>query len=675
MPPRLRIEELPLPELGLRVLYVGDEVLPSVDEALREDLGMPGTPSVRTLAEARDYVDEQPVDLALVALGEDLEVQLAGLRELLARSPDLGLVLLHDPALGGLDELMKLCSEAAVLSREAACAESLHATIHSVAHRRRARQLEAARNELGEWRPEQLEAIVATTSDGLVVVDAEGRIVFANPGACVMLGVDFHRIEGRKVVLPFDPRFWTEVELDDGKTVEARIDLMEWDDRPAWLLSLREVTDHRATRDELIDLAAELERANNQLAQLAFQDPLTGVLNRRGLEARLVEELHDGPDAGVCLVAVEVDIDDFKRVNDTLGHAVGDKTLRSVAERIGSMLEHDEYLARVGGDEFLVVLPRCSLEHGRHLAERLRLAIRDLPLPLGGAVGVLTASLSVGEVPPFTFSVEDILAETGRALQESKLRGKDRVTAVEDVDSGEVDDTAARVFDVRKELLGRSGIRVLRQRIVHMDDGRTAGFEFLTRGPVGPFEGPLDFFRLAGEQGAQVAVDLRCMDLCLAAVQAVPGYEKYNINLFPSTILAAPIEFLIQRFRQSGNLADFCIEISEQQFLGDPQVLRDPVRSLREAGIRVAIDDVGFARSSLEGLIVLEPDVVKLDRRYVHGVAGHPEIRQCLGRLVAVVRALGAEPVAEGIETREDLQVLLDLGVDLGQGYFWGRPE
>ena len=119
----------------------------------------------------------------------------------------------------------------------------------------------------------------------------------------------------------------------------------------------------------------------------------------------------------------------------------------------------------------------------------------------------------------------------------------------------------------------------------------------------------------------------------------------------------------------------FCIEISEQQFIGDPACLRDRVAAFKEKGIEVSIDDVGFGRSCLESLIILEPDVVKIDRVCVNGASKDPDKRRLLLRLVKVSRALGAENVAEGIESREDLALLRDYGVRYGQGWLWGKPD
>lgn len=677
MVPKLQIDELPSPETAVRLLYVGEGEESTLPRDWLDEVGLVGPASVPNLEEAQQYLESERVDVALVELAECLPEDMALLESLLLEIPDMALIVLAAEESRELTELVEQALVCEVIDRAGLDLGRLHSSIHGVLHERRARILDKARSVLGDWDKEHLESVLATTSDGLLVVDVLGQIVFANPGACRILGVNCNRLHGHKINLPFDPRFWTEVELENGNAVDVRVDVMEWDGKPAWLLAMREISKQKQVRDELIDLAAELERANKQLAELAFLDPLTGVLNRRGIESRLVKDHHIGPDAGQSLVALEIDFDDFKQVNDRLGHAVGDKTLRRIAETIQSKLQPEEFLARVGGDEFLVLLPRKSIEEGRQVAEKIRLAVNHLPLPLSGRIKSITVSIGISEIPPYTYSIEDILGLSGPALHRSKAAGKNRVSIERNEDreerlcSGGAVDGAV---DIRRLLLEDQGIRVVKQKIISLADDRVVGFEFLSRGPAGVFENPLDFFRLAMEQGVLVAVDLRCMDACIQAARRVGGYEKYNLNLFPSTIVGSPVDYLISKFEDEGAISRFCIEISEQQFLGDPHLLRAPIQSLREAGIRVAIDDVGFGRSSMEGLIVLEPDVVKIDRKYVDGIARNADVRLCLSRLVKVIHALGADPVAEGIETPEDLEVLKDLGVEFGQGFFWGRP-
>ena len=170
-------------------------------------------------------------------------------------------------------------------------------------------------------------------------------------------------------------------------------------------------------------------------------------------------------------------------------------------------------------------------------------------------------------------------------------------------------------------------------------------------------------------------VDLHCLKTCLLAARHLSPGVRCHVNLFPSTLLDTPVERVIELFPHGPSLPRFCVELSEQQFIGDPTALRAPVRALKQAGLHVAVDDAGFGRGSIETLVLLEPDVIKVDPRYVQGVAGDRAKRRSLRRMVEAAGAIGGELVAEGIETRADLAVLRDLGIPLGQGFLWSRPD
>jgi EAL domain-containing protein (putative c-di-GMP-specific phosphodiesterase class I) len=185
---------------------------------------------------------------------------------------------------------------------------------------------------------------------------------------------------------------------------------------------------------------------------------------------------------------------------------------------------------------------------------------------------------------------------------------------------------------------------------------------------------PADLFRAAFEQNALTALDLRALKATMESLRerSWPGW--YHVNLFPSTLLNIPPDCIIPLLDRGGTRERVCVELSEQQFLGDPAYLRPMIRELRAAGYRVAIDDVGFGRSSVEALMLLEPDVVKVDRRCIRSVASDAGERRQLERLLAMLQAVDAIVIVEGVETAEELRILRDLGVLYGQGYLWGKP-
>lgn len=438
--------------------------------------------------------------------------------------------------------------------------------------------------------------------------------------------------------------------------------------------SIRHAIEMKKTQEELKDVSARLETATLKLDAMANIDGLTELLNRKGLEASLQNEFSRAQRGGWQLVAVLVDCDDFDRVNQTLGHAVGDVVLKEISTRLRETLRPTDHIARLGGDEFLVLLPDTRFAEGMLVAEKVRLAVAENPLRLASETIRVTASLGVMALPYEFCSIEEMISLARLAVRESKMLGKNRVS------SGEKHKSLGADREVLTELTERlrrgDCFRAVSMPIFKLANEEIVGHEILSRGPAGAFEMPDDLFRVSVEYNLLTIVDLRCLKTCLIHTND-PKFDRkarFHVNLFPSTIIDTPIERLMTLFPDNGKTASYCVEISEQQFIGDPVYLRGHVQALKDQGVRVAIDDVGFGRSSLESLIILEPDIVKIDRKYVSGISEDQVKARNLERLVRVVNALGSELVAEGIENKEELAILVEMGVVYGQGWYWGKP-
>lgn len=411
---------------------------------------------------------------------------------------------------------------------------------------------------------------------------------------------------------------------------------------------------------KLVALAGALEsQANN--------DPLTGLLNRRGLEKELLREAHRVLRSGTPVSAILIDCDDFKRVNDMFGHTVGDGVLTSLAQKIGGVLRGNDLLARVGGDEFLAVLPDTRSAEALSIAERIRLAASATTLSVAAHHVAATVSLGVVSVASDMLSIEEIVTQAHGALERSKRSGKNRVSGSVDGDLP----TSGRVLDVIRT---GAALRCLAQPIVDLDGGALRAVEFLTRCPQTPWTNPTELFRTAIEQDSLTSVDLCCLRACVETAARVPAEIGLHFNLYPSTLVDVPTPRLLELFDRLGDPKRICIEISEQQFLGEPTYLAQAVEALRMHGVRVALDDVGFGRSSLESLLVLRPEVVKLDRSLVHGVHGEIARRSTLKRLMGLLQSSGATVIAEGVEDERDVGALREVSVELAQGYFFGHP-
>lgn len=422
---------------------------------------------------------------------------------------------------------------------------------------------------------------------------------------------------------------------------------------------------HRGLRD--LELATnELRAAKARLEELALLDPLTEILNRRGLQQALSREIRWARRSHSEMQALLLDLDDFKWINDTLGHAVGDVVLKETAQRLKASLRATDYLARIGGDEFLILLPQTRPAQAREIAEKVRLTVSETPLSLSSGVVKITASVGTVKVSEKTSSIDQLLSEMHFVLYRSKQAGKNRVSC--DV-IGEGSSSA-----VLQTLLRDDAFRVVRQPIVRLTDEQIVGYEFLSRSSHKVFEAPSDFFRLCLEANILTLTDYRCFRNCLAAAAPFPPTIRRHVNLFPSTMIAMPVGDLLEAFPPDRLDGAYCVEISEQQIIGDPLNLAEPVNALQQAGILIAFDDVGYGHSCLESLTLLEPNIIKIDKRCITGIASDPSRVRSLKRLLRVTRALGAQVVAEGIESRDDLDLLQCLGVQYGQGFLWAKP-
>jgi diguanylate cyclase (GGDEF)-like protein len=605
------------------------------------DLGLPDSAGVRTVVQVHEAAPDVPI---VVLSGHDDE-------ELALRSVQAS----------AEDYLVKGQADEVGLARSIRYALERH-RLH-VELERSARTL--AKSDA------KFRNLISTSADGMLVVSQAGVILFANPAAAELFGRQPTQLSGERFGFPLAADACLEVSVGTDRVVEMRVVATEWEDQPVWLASMRDVTEHRRSQAKLEDLTLRLSNLNSSLERLAKIDPLTELDNRRGLEASLGAEIQRARRSNSPLAAILLDFDDFKRINDSLGHAVGDVVLKEVAIRLHAALRPTDHLARIGGDEFLALLPDTRLGEAVQIAERLRLAVADSPLHLPSGPVHVTASLGIEVLPEGISSVEEVLGRMQFSLKHSKLGGKNRVSSRGE---GETFAPTSSEDDVRA-LESGVGFRVVRQPILRLEDEKVVGWELLSRGPSPGFEMPGDFFRIALERNILTLVDTHCVKTCLRAARDLPAGTRCHVNLFPSTLLDTPADRLIDLFADQDRNLRFCVEISEQQFIGEPSCLRSHARALQEAGALVAIDDVGFGRSSLEALILLEPDVVKIDKNFVAGAARNPAKIRPLRRLVEVVGALGGELVAEGIESRDDLDLLRRLGVPLGQGFLWGVPE
>ncbi len=418
-----------------------------------------------------------------------------------------------------------------------------------------------------------------------------------------------------------------------------------------------------------------LEKTNRTLNNMLTVEPVTGLLNRRGLQKSLSDTIlkmrRIGSSAHACLI----DLDNFKDINDLYGHTIGDMVLKQIGERVQAALRSTDHVARVGGDELIVIMPDTNAASARKVAEKTRLALGRTAIGLAGGKAIhVTVSIGVMELPDHPVSVDDLIDKLFELLR--KIKGsKGNIVTFGDLknpEKGLQDPVISKVLDM---LNAGEKLYAVGQPLFRLRDQKKIGYEMLSRLPLVEFGLPDDFFRLAMESKILTLVDRFCLRKCVRTAAQLKSEQSIHVNLFPSTIIDVPIEELIAEFDGIDKDKSFCIEISEHQIIGDPGYLKNAIREFKRQGLLVAVDDVGFGHSCLESLILLEPDIVKIDRKYIQNIDHESGKQRSMKRLLKMVNSIDAIAYAEGIETQPELDTCIDLGIQFGQGYLLGKPS
>ncbi|MCA1984437.1 putative bifunctional diguanylate cyclase/phosphodiesterase [Nocardioides nematodiphilus] len=394
-----------------------------------------------------------------------------------------------------------------------------------------------------------------------------------------------------------------------------------------------------------------------RLADRVEEDPLTGLGNRRALIRRL-EEAVDQTDRGTAPLAVIMfDLDHFKTINDTRGHAAGDELLVACSQRWRPIVPHEKLLFRYGGDEFAVLLPGASLGEATELAEQLR----------AGLPNDATASIGVAAWQPGDSS-SMLLGRADVALYEAKAGGRDQ-TAV----YGDPGHSAREL-----ETALRAGEFVLHyQPIVALEDGTVRGHEALVRWqhPTRGLLGPSEFVALAERTGTIHALGAWTLDQACRTVAAGDKAIAVNVSI-PELRNPSFVDFVHRRITTYGlQPRRLIIEVTEGVYDEDDQQVVVSLTRLRELGVRVALDDFGSGWSSLRWLTTFPVDIIKIDGSFVHAIDEPGTNLEVLNAVIKLGKALGLNVVGEQVETARQAQVLRELGCDRAQGYFFGRPS
>ncbi|HEX2070511.1 MAG TPA: EAL domain-containing protein [Thermoleophilaceae bacterium] len=434
---------------------------------------------------------------------------------------------------------------------------------------------------------------------------------------------------------------------------------------------------------QFVDISRR-KQAESQLTHRANHDPLTGLPNRSLFGRRLGRALSDARAGGGRLAVTFLDIDDFKLINDSLGHEAGDQLLVAVGERLRRVLRPSDLVARFGGDEFTFCFENVDDErHARRIAERLGSVLRA-PFVVQGESRFVTASLGI-KLSRGEETAEALLADADAAMYRAKELGKARAEFFDETMRQRVVERLELETGLR-DAVERGQLRLDYQPAVDLRSGEMVGVEALVRWdhPTLGTVAPDRFIPVAERTGLILPIgEWVLREACNQVARwKEDGTSRasdltMSVNVSARQLLSDDlVEVVRAAFTDAGIEPErLCLEVTESAVIADPDVALETLRELAELGVGLAIDDFGIGYSSLGNLRDLLPvDVLKIDRSFVSGMNSRSEDHAIVESVLQLAKALGVRAIAEGVETPDQADALRDLGCVYAQGYHYARP-
>jgi diguanylate cyclase (GGDEF)-like protein len=429
-------------------------------------------------------------------------------------------------------------------------------------------------------------------------------------------------------------------------------------------------------------LLSQLDQARMSLQQVAHFDPLTNLINRRGFNQLFAERLMEHAHDGGMLAVMFLDIDHFKRINDSLGHDAGDELLKVVAERIRSATRIQDVVSRFGGDEFciLISLPDHH-EEARHLAERILQKTKE-PIELAGRRMVMTTSIGISVFPRDGKTCDELLKNADLALYQSKGHGRNRFNFFSPNLRTKASLELLLEEELRSALREESELQVYYQPIVDLRTGQVAKLEALVRWqhPQHGLLTPERFIGIAEANGLIADLDSwvlqrACRDL---SELRSPGFDHLIIAVNCSALNLAREELhdeIEDALRRNGVLPRRLeLEVTENALMGNISNTIQLLKRIRALGVSLSIDDFGTGYSSLAYLKRLPLDTVKIDRSFIIDIPQSPQDMEIVQAIIVMAHTLHLKVVTEGVESPAQLDFLSRYGCDYVQGYLFSKP-
>ncbi|HEU0199341.1 MAG TPA: EAL domain-containing protein [Burkholderiaceae bacterium] len=521
--------------------------------------------------------------------------------------------------------------------------------------------------ERHRWRNRYLH-LLEISPDGMVVLDAQDQVLFVNPAARRLLGAGQPLGAGSPIAIAA-ARIESagELTLPGDHVAQVTVVDVDWEGKPARLVTLRDITPSK--------------RAEMKLLDLVRQDQLTRLASRSHFLEFLVRSVSQSRRSGFMLALMFIDLDRFKSINDSLGHSVGDTLLQHVALRFTGSVRSSDFLGRLGGDEFGLILPAIKgPQEAAAVAEKL-LAALSAPIAVEGRELTVGASIGIAVYPGSGFGADELLRAADTAMYRAKECGRNAYHFY----SEEMQVQAMRRMHLEASLRRSWETRQFQlafQPVSTIAGDRVVALEALLRWPAPQFAhiGPGEFVPMAEDIG--LIADLGAWVLHEAVAQAAAWRQAVRrpicvaVNVSGRQLHQPGFVDLVVRALTEFAVPPYCLEleVTESVFIEDAGQAAQALDSLRRIGVHAVIDDFGTGYSSLSYLLNLPITGFKLDKRFIDGLGQGARFEAIIENLIRMAHAVGLRVTAEGVETEAQRIFLADCGCDLVQGYLFGRP-
>lgn len=547
---------------------------------------------------------------------------------------------------------------------------------------------------------ERVEVTLKSISDAVIATDSEGRVQFMNPIAESLSGYRTADVQGKPISLilgfldelsreyikdPVDACLssGTTIKLDAGSELlvnkagieipvsgTASLMLGTHGEKIGCVIALQDVRESR----EMM----------HRLFQQANRDSLTGLFNRQSFESQLRSLIEDRDPSGQCHALLYLDLDQFKVVNDTGGHVAGDELLRQLSDILHGSKRHDDILARLGGDEFGMLLKRCDARNAARVADKLRRSVEEFRFMWGD--NVFQVGVSIGLVPfvSGSTSLGEVLSQADMACYAAKEAGRNRIHVYAQTD----DELSARQTEMRwisylNRAIDENLFELYLQSIVSLDPQDThRHWEVLLRlrmedGLVSPGA----FMPAAERFGLMTKIDRWVITRTLQCFARSNGQllgpnEFFAINLSGASLGDASLTDFVKGVQAATGVPwrAICFEVTETVAIRNLAVGKSFIEEMRGLGCRFSLDDFGSGLSSFAYLKNLDVDYLKIDGAFIRDLKNDPVDRAMVEAILQVGRIMGIKTIAEWVESEEIADILRGMGIDYGQGYYFGEP-